>query len=90
MWNGECEVRKPLGGINNLKTAMNLKSVNHALALLHNCSAWSERDALARLNRCREIIMRNLCFACRGGWKRGGKRQGSELCEKCYSGENSD
>jgi len=38
----------------------------------------------ARLNRILAAIRSRQCFRCRTEWRRGGNRQGSALCQKCY------
>jgi hypothetical protein len=40
-------------------------------------------DAVAALNEIRERIEEHRCF-CGRDWVRGGRRQGSSLCEECF------
>jgi hypothetical protein len=65
---------------------------NDALSLMNEIKNIANRPPANRaaleiaLNDIAYAISKKKCFSCRIGWRRGGRRQGSALCQKCFEG----
>ncbi len=65
---------------------MNAELAQTVLNRIANLSQAGAAAPVEQLQTIYELIEEQRCF-CGGGWKRGGKRQGSELCETCWQAD---
>lgn len=72
----------------NFKTRifMNARLAQTVLNELAKVSAAGAAAPVKQLEYCLHLIERQRCW-CGRGWMRGGRRQGSALCEVCWNGE---
>lgn len=76
-----CQPEQPIKGPRH-----SLVDFKKLLAEIHRVT----RRKLAPKGRAtliRALLDDQSCYRCRADWKRGGNRQGSELCQRCYDGD---
>ena len=61
---------------------MDAKKTKRILRRIINATSTG-LTAEVRLDNVRHVIADELCF-CGRDWKRGGRRQGSALCQQCF------